>query len=39
MTRAVFILLACLFAPALLAQDDDLPRFEIKRGGGLPAYA
>lgn len=34
MTRAVFILLACLFAPALFALDDDLPRFEIKRGGG-----
>lgn len=34
MTRAVFILMLCMLAPALLAQEEELPRFEIKRGGG-----
>ena len=35
MTRTLIILLLCLFATSLCAQDDDdLPRFEIKRGGG-----
>lgn len=34
MTRAVFILMLCMLAPGLLAQEEELPRFEIKRGGG-----